>query len=543
MDGKIVRSKTVPLSTQGFGQTLFAGLSKRPSAIAMNDILLDKQITYGELLASSELLARHLLRMGCVKGDVIAIFSPNSIEWIVVMAAAFRIGAVTAAISSLLLSGEVQHQLRLCRSKYLYTISSLTSIAREATTGLEFPVTQIVQGGSQGCVSLESLLQETRDLSSLPTFDELGVEPQDPGLILFSSGTTGLPKAVLLSHRNLQADYAVLSQQDAGIIFDGHILFSPFSHAVGALLSLNACAHGFTTHFLSKFDFIKYLEFIETNRLELLNLMPPVATRLAKSPEVDRFRLDCVKTILCSSAPLSPELEQQLLERFPGIYIRQGFGMTETSGFVMLIPGVSTSDPSSSSSSLRRRKPGSIGGPICNAEVKVVDPITGEDLDPGQTGEMCIRSPLVMSGYLGNPKATAETVDLDGWLHTGDLAFYDEDGDFYIIDRLKELIKYNAYQVAPAELEAVLLTHPEVADAGVFGVPDPRAGELPTAFVVRKTGKTSVTEAELEKYVAERVAPYKRLRGGIKFVSSILKSASGKLLRREMKAAFLRGKL
>jgi acyl-CoA synthetase (AMP-forming)/AMP-acid ligase II len=234
---------------------------------------------------------------------------------------------------------------------------------------------------------------------------------------------------------------------------------------------------------------------------------------------VDNYDLSKLKTLFSGAAPLSEQLARACGARL-GCGIRQGYGMTETSPAIHLT--AAETDWS---------KCGSIGQCVPNTECKIVDVETGELLGHGREGEICMRGPQMMKGYLNRPEATAATIDADGWLHTGDIGYCDESGHFFIVDRLKELIKYKGMQVAPAELEALLLTHPAVADAAVVPVADEEAGELPKAFVVRKPGAEEVGAEELMAFVAARVAPYKKIRR-LEFIAQIPKSASGKILRR-----------
>jgi acyl-CoA synthetase (AMP-forming)/AMP-acid ligase II len=235
-----------------------------------------------------------------------------------------------------------------------------------------------------------------------------------------------------------------------------------------------------------------------------------------------------------AAAPLNAEIEEEFMKKYTTTNVRQAYGMTESSALVL-------STPYEEDITKFIRKPGTVGLPLPTVQMKVICTTSGEALGPGQQGEVCIKSPCLMLGYINNPEATSATIDKDGWLHTGDIGYYDEDDYFFIVDRLKELIKYNAYQVAPSELEAIILTHPQVMDTAVVGLPDPSAGELPLAFVVRKPGAT-VTESELQQFVDEKVAAFKKLRGGVRFVSAIPRTASGKMLRRELKAAIGCGK-
>jgi acyl-CoA synthetase (AMP-forming)/AMP-acid ligase II len=273
---------------------------------------------------------------------------------------------------------------------------------------------------------------------------------------------------------------------------------------------------GATVVTLPRFDFEQVLKTMQDHRVTFAHLVPPIVLALSKSPLVDSYDLSSLHTIFSGAAPLGAELAGECSARL-GCAVVQGYGMTETS------PATHLSTP-------ERNKPGSVGLCVPNMECRLVSVETGEAVGTGERGEVHVRGPQVMKGYLNRPEATAETVDADGWLHTGDVAYADEDGFFFIVDRAKELIKYKAFQVAPAELEAVLLTHPSVADAAVIPSPDEEAGEVPKAFVVVKEGH-GLTEAEVFGFVAARVAPYKKVRR-VEFVAQIPKSPSGKILRR-----------
>ncbi len=252
--------------------------------------------------------------------------------------------------------------------------------------------------------------------------------------------------------------------------------------------------------------------------MTLSHIVPPIVLKLARDPVVDNFDVSSLKMMFSGAAPLGPELSRECMERL-SCGIRQGYGMTETSP-------VTHSSPADAA----KMKLGSVGTAAPNSECKLLDPATGEELGPNQEGELCVRGPQVMKGYLNNPEATARTIDGDNWLHTGDIGYADADGHFFIVDRVKELIKYKGFQVAPAELEAVLLTHPAVADAAVIPCRDDEAGEVPKAFVVTKL-ETSA-DAIME-FVATRVAPHKKIRE-VEFIDQIPKSLSGKILRRDL---------
>jgi len=291
----------------------------------------------------------------------------------------------------------------------------------------------------------------------------------------------------------------------------------PLFHIYGLVVVLNMGLHlGATIVTMPRFDLDQFLGLIQKYRVTLSHIVPPIVLKLAKDPIIERYDLSSLKMIFSGAAPLGVELSRELIQRI-GCSIRQGYGLTETSPVTHSSPA----DPV-------KMKLGSVGPAAPNTECKLLDPATGEELGVSDEGEICVRGPQVMKGYLNNPEATARTIDKDQWLHTGDIGYADEDGHFYIVDRVKELIKYKGFQVPPAELEAVLLTHSAVADAAVIPCRDDESGEIPKAFVVLKG---EATADQLMEFVAERVAPYKKIRA-LEFIDQIPKSLSGKILRR-----------
>jgi acyl-CoA synthetase (AMP-forming)/AMP-acid ligase II len=326
---------------------------------------------------------------------------------------------------------------------------------------------------------------------------------------------------VMLTHRNLVANIEQAWNSMPVGADDVLLGLMPYFHIYGQTVVLNlGLAKGSTIVNMPRFDLDGMLELVERHGMTWLHIAPPIVLALATAPQVDERDTSSVKMVISGAAPLDEDLARRAEERI-GAPIRQGYGMTELS-------------PVSHKSRLARvaeTPPGSIGALIPNTEARLVDPETGEDVTEGESGEIWIKGPQVMKGYLNNPEANDEIFTDDGWLRTGDIGRVDENGFFYIVDRLKELIKYKGYQVAPAELEAVLVSHPKVRDAGVIGVPNEEGEEVPKACVVVDDGLES---EELIAYVAERVAPYKRIRE-VEFVDEVPKSASGKILRRVLR--------
>jgi acyl-CoA synthetase (AMP-forming)/AMP-acid ligase II len=349
----------------------------------------------------------------------------------------------------------------------------------------------------------------------MPSVD---VGPDDVALLPYSSGTTGLPKGVVLTHRNVVASLCQMRAVHRVRGDDVVIAVLPLFHIYGMQVSLNlALSEGATVVVMPRFELEGFLRLVQEHRVTRAELVPPIVLALAKQPVVDSFDLSSLRVVTSGAAPLGADLAQACAERL-GCRVKQAYGMTEFGGATHFAPDTGREDPES------------IGPALPGIECRVVDVATGFDLGPGEPGELLVRSPGTMLGYLNNPRATAETIGPDGWTRTGDLVTVDEHGWFRVADRLKELIKYKGNQVAPAELESLLLTHPAVADVAVIASPDAEAGEVPMAFVVLRSPAPA---DELMRYVAERVAPYKRIRR-LQFVDEIPKSPSGKILRRTL---------
>ena len=369
-----------------------------------------------------------------------------------------------------------------------------------------------VYGEATGAAPFASLLR----VAGEPP--EVAIDPANDLVALpYSSGTTGLHKGVMLTHRTLVANVCQSVAHQRFREDERVIAVLPFFHIYGLVVLMNIPLYrGATVVTMPRFDLAEFLRVLEEYRITRAWVVPPIVLALANHPLVDEFDVSSLESMLSGAAPLSAELEQACGKRL-GCRMQQGYGLTETSPTTHFV-----------TDELADQMPGSRGFPVPNTECRIVDVATGEDAPTGEAGELCIRGPQVMKGYLNNPRATELTIDRDGWFHTGDVARVEEDGSFRIVDRIKELIKYKGYQIAPAELEAVLLTHPANVHAAVIPLPDEEAGEVPKAFVVPSA---SITLEEVTQFVAERVAPYKKLRA-VEIVEEIPKSPSGKILRR-----------
>jgi acyl-CoA synthetase (AMP-forming)/AMP-acid ligase II len=479
---------------------------------ALIDSVTGRTITYEQLPELVAHVAAGLARLGLGKGDVCAILSPNTPEYPIAMLAIAKLGAIATTASPLYTKADLGRHLTDSRAKILITSAALASTWRDfaGEAGLDHVIT-FESAGVQS-IAFNELLSEL----AIPP--NVTIDPSDIVTLPYSSGTTGLPKGVMLTHRNLIAN---ILQIDASNHYlhdcDTTIAFLPFFHIYGmVVIGLLGLWSGATLVVMPRFDLETYLQLVERHRATVLHVVPPVVVALAKHPSVERRDFSSIRKLFSGAAPLGASTIEQCTCRINCV-LQQGYGLTETSPATH----VTSEDPSLS-------KYGSIGYLVSNTECRVVDPATGDDVATGQDGEIWLRGPQVMRGYLNCPDATRATIDADGWLHSGDIGHADADGNFYVVDRLKELIKYKGMQVAPAELEALLLTHPAIADAAVVPLKDDEAGEIPRAFIVLKG---QVTADEVIAFVAERVAAYKKIRR-VDFIDAIPKSPSGKILRR-----------
>ncbi|GMI95191.1 hypothetical protein like AT5G63380 [Hibiscus trionum] len=453
--------------------------------------------------------------------DVAFILAPPSTRIPVVYFALLSLGIVVSPANPLSSNSEIAHQIQLSKPVVAF-----------ATSETSHKIPSLKHG---------TILLDSPEFISLLTQSDINddaiktvkVNQSDTAAILYSSGTTGRVKGVMMTHRNLIAKMAVTrffntnrgeSNEDPppSVTF----FTVPLFHVFGFFMLLAAALSANSVVMLERFDFEQMLRAVEKYKVTSMPVSPPLVLAFVKSALTKNYDLSSLQGLGCGGAPLGEDIAQRFNDKFPNVLLVQGYGLTETVGGATNFAG--------SKEAIRARH-GSVGRLVPNMEAKIVDPQTGEALPPGQTGELWLRGPIVMKGYVGDEKATAETLDSEGWLKTGDICYFDSQGFLYIVDRLKELIKYKAYQVPPAELEHLLHSHPEIADAAVIPYPDEEAGQIPMAYVVRNTG-SNITETQVMDFIAEHVAPYKKIRR-VAFINSIPKSPSGKILRKELQSA------
>ena len=469
--------------------------------------------TFAELKQGIQLIAGGLAARGFGPGHTLALISPNIPEYASFFHGAALAGGTVTTINPTYTASEIKHQLEDSGASILVTISMFLDVAREAMEGTS--VTELVTiDPVEGVTSMFDFL------TSEPLTTQVPVDTANVPVVLpYSSGTTGRSKGVILSHDNLTANIEQCKHVLDYETEDVALAILPFFHIYGMQVLMNGLlANGVTIITMPRFDLEEALTNVQEHKVTWFFAVPPIVLALAKHPMVEEYDMSSLKVVFSGAAPLSGELGDEAAERL-GCAVIQGYGMTELSPVShATIPG--------------QGKAGSSGVTVSNTECRIVD-LEGNDLGVDEDGELWIRGPQVMKGYLNNEEATASTIDSDGWLHTGDVAHFDSDGHIYIVDRIKELIKYKGFQVPPAELEGLLLTHPAVADAAVIGIADDEAGELPKAFLTLKPGM-ELTAEEIQEFVAGQVASYKQIRL-VEFIPEIPKSASGKILRRELR--------
>jgi acyl-CoA synthetase (AMP-forming)/AMP-acid ligase II len=507
-DSLVIPSVTLP-------DFVLGQAGRRGDKRALVDATTGPTLTYRELAIDVRRVGAGLAAHGVQPGDVVALCAPNSIEFVVAWYAASTVGATLTTLNPAFRGEEITQLLREARACWLVTSVELfeekVRFCAVAAGVRQTFVLGAADRSPMGAIPFDSLYPEIdADVSAVR------VGPADIAFLPWSSGTSGLPKSVVLTHRNLVASLCQTRPVHQVGEDDVVIAALPLFHAFGFQVTLNlALLQGATVVILPRFELDAFLRTVQDHAVTRAEIVPPIVLALATSDRVDEFDLSSLRVVTAGAAPLDGDLARTFAARI-GCRLKQGYGMTELGGSSHIAPDHGLD------------KPESIGPALPGVECRVIDNVTGAEVGPGEPGELLIRCAAVMDGYLGNPAATAAMIDADGWLHTGDVVTVDRDGWFRVTGRIKELIKYKGFQIAPAELEGVLLTHPAVGDAAVVRSPDEIASEVPKAFIVLRG---SVSADELVGWIGERVAPYKRIRR-VEFVDQIPKSPSGKILRR-----------
>ncbi|CAN8312718.1 unnamed protein product [Cochlearia groenlandica] len=528
--------KPIPLPPNpSLNVTTFISSQPHRGRVAFIDASTGENLTFSQLWLAVESVADCLHDIGIRKGHVVLLLSPNSILFPVVCLSVMSLGAVVTTTNPLNTSGEISKQIRDSNPVLAFTTTEfLPKIVAASSGDRKLPIVLMDDERVESARNLKEMMKKRP--SGKRVMER--VDQDDTATLLYSSGTTGMSKGVISSHRNLIAMVQTIVNRFGSDDGDGgeqrFICTVPMFHIYGlAAFATGLLAYGSTIVVLSKFDMAEMMSAIEKYKATFLPLVPPILVALINGADriKAKYDLSSLHTVLCGGAPLSKEVTEGFAEKYPTVKILQGYGLTESTGI-----GASTDNAEES------RRYGTAGKLSASMEGRIVDSVTSRILGPNQTGELWLKGPSIMKGYFSNEEATSSTLDSEGWLRTGDLCYIDEDGFIFVVDRLKELIKYKGYQVAPAELEALLLTHPEIADAAVIPFPDKEVGQFPMAYVVRKAGSL-LSEKSIMEFVGKQVAPYKRVRK-VAFVSSIPKNPSGKILRKDLiKIATTKSKL
>ncbi|KAJ4916259.1 4-coumarate--CoA ligase-like 2 [Raphanus sativus] len=522
----VFHSKREPMSlppNQHLDVTTFISSQPHRGETAFVDAVTGRRLGFSELWLGVERVASRLHALGVRKGDVVIILSPNSILFPVVSLSVMSLGAVITTANPINTPGEISNQIEDSRPVLAFTTRNLVS---KLPSSNDLPVVLMDDSRAASSFSrakivgsLEAMMETELSESSRA---KQRVSQDDTAALLYSSGTTGTSKGVMLTHRNL---IALVQAYRARFGLEKRTVCTiPMCHVFSfAGFATSLIALGWTIVVLPKFEMNQLLSAVEIHRPSHLSLVPPMLVAMVNGArEINsKYDLSSLRTVVVGGAPLSREVTEKFVERYSGVRVLQGYGLTETTAVV-----------ASMFSEEETERYGSSGLLAPDVEAKIVDPDTGRVFGVDQTGEFWVRSPTVMKGYYNNEEATASTIDSEGWLMTGDLCYIDSEGFVFVVDRLKELIKCNGYQVAPAELEALLLAHREIADAAVIPIPDMKAGQYPMAYIVRTAG-SNLSESEIMSFVAKQVSPYKRIRK-VTFLASIPKNPSGKILRREL---------
>ncbi|XP_046735771.1 4-coumarate--CoA ligase 1-like [Diprion similis] len=506
--------------------------------VALKCGVTGRRYTYAGARDASNWVARSLLNMGFKKGDVIALVLPNLPETAIAFLGSVEAGLTVTTVNPHYTVDEISRQLINAGAKGVITNAEIaTVVLKAARDSLPSKSPFIVIDDAtlpvpSGSIPFKDLIDKGK---SLPPVSNHPWNIDDVVVLPYSSGTTGLSKGVMLSHRNLVANMEQVKASTEHGVWNETTetyqeivpLLLPTFHIYGMnAVMLPNLRLGVQLITLPKFTPQGFVDVFEKNKVTCFFLVPPLLLFLATAPMVTKKHIESIHAMTSGAAPIAGSDVERFYQKFDidqsKLKFIQGYGLTETSPVTFL-------------QTLKSKKYASIGNPVCDTEARLIDLSTNEDIvTPGKTGELWVRGDHVMKGYYNNEEATKNTLTPDGWLKTGDIAYFDEEFDFYITDRLKELIKVKGFQVPPAELEALLRTHPAIEEAAVIGIPDERSGELPRAFVLLKKDKT-LKEKEVQDFVKGKVSDYKELKGGVIFVDNIPKNPSGKILRRVLK--------
>ncbi len=497
-------------------------VERLPHKVAVIDPKAERKLTFLDIDRESDALARVFLDWGIQVGDRVSFLLPNGWEYFVGFYAAMKVGAVVSPMNPTLRQREVKSQVNDAESRVLLVQQDLLPMVERTLPQMpsleRVIITRNADTPGGKFFSLTNLLNQPAPPSSAPL---PRIHPQkDLAALPYSSGTAGLSKGVMITHFNLlsntiQSMHAVEARES-----DVFISFLPFHHIYGFTYFLCGSIYlGATQVIMARFHAEDCLRLMERYRVTVVFGVQPALLAFLTVPELEKIDLSSLRYIWIGAAPLVPSVARTIQDKFR-VPIARHYGLSEAS-------------PTTHSNPPDRSKEGSVGIAVSDLEDKIMDWKEGRrEMKVGEPGELAVRGPNIFRGYWKHPEDTKLALR-DGWLYTGDIARMDDEGYVFILERKKEMIKYRGYQIAPAELEAILMEHPAVKDCAVVGIPEENLGEIPKAFIVKKDG-VNLSAEEVLAFVAERVAPYKKIRD-VAFIHEVPKNPSGKILRRVLK--------